>query len=65
MLMGVKILKKYILTALLQLGTEGTCCKKIIFNKKHLFIILRKIKFLKCNTLQDKSGVCGMDSEFS
>ena len=39
--------------------------KKLIFNKKRLLIVLHKVKFLKCNTLQDTLGVRGVDSEVS
>ena len=39
--------------------------KKLIFNKNRLLIAFRKIKFLKCNTLLDTSGVRGVDSEVS
>ena len=62
----MKILKKYILAASLQLGTKGTLCsKKLTFNKKRLFVVSCKIKFLKCNTLQNTSGVHGIDREVS
>ena len=67
MLMGVKIFEKntFWTPATIRQKRVHYVVKKRIFNKKCLFIVLCKIRFLKCNTLQDTSGVRGIDSEVS